>query len=153
MRGHDLTVRAAAWSADSRRIVTASDDRAARIWDADQGTPLAGLQGHTDWILSADWSHHDQRIATASADGTIRIWDAETGSQLTVAGVQADRAEAVAWSPDATRLASVSRDGTARLWDATLSLAAIAGMARSRLLRFLTTDERRNLHVIRRPNH
>ena len=37
-----------AWSADSRRIVTASDDRAARIWDADQGTPLAGLHGHTD---------------------------------------------------------------------------------------------------------
>ena len=151
LRGHDLTVRAAAWSADSRRIVTASDDRAARIWDADQGTPLAGLHGHTDWILSADWSHHDQRIATASADGTIRIWDAETSSQLTVAGVQADRAEAVAWSPDATRLASASRDGTARLWDATLSLAAIAGIARSRLLRSLTTAERRNLMLPTEP--
>ena len=111
-----------------------------------------GYTGHTDWILSADWSHHDQRIATASADGTIRIWDAETGSQLTVAGVQADRAEAVAWSPDATRLASASRDGTARLWDATLSLAAIAGIARSRLLRSLTTDERRNLMLPTEPS-
>ena len=65
--------------------------------------------------------------------------------------MQADRAEAVAWSPDANALASVSRDGTARLWDATLSLAAIADMARSRLLRFLTTDERRNLMLPTEP--
>jgi WD40 repeat protein len=151
LRGHDLTVRAAEWSGDSRRIVTASDDRVALIWDTDHGTLLTGLHGHAGWILGADWSHHDQRIATASADGTIRIWDAETGSQLTVAGVQADRAEAVAWSPDGTRLASASRDGTARLWDATVSLAAIADMARSRLTRSLTADERRNLMLPTEP--
>jgi WD40 repeat protein len=112
---------------------------------------MAGLHGHVGWILGADWSHRDQRIATASADGTIRIWDAETGSQLTVAGVQADRAEAVAWSPDATRLVSASRDGTARLWDATLSLTAIADMARSRLTQSLTVDERRNLMLPTEP--
>ena len=38
----------AAFSPDGKRVVTASDDNTARVWDADSGKTLASLQGHTD---------------------------------------------------------------------------------------------------------
>ena len=41
-----------AFSPDGRRIVTASCDRTARIWDAATATPLAVLSGHERWRRS-----------------------------------------------------------------------------------------------------
>lgn len=145
LRGHDLTVRVVAWSPDARRLVSGADDRSALIWDMGRSGPTTRLEGHDGWVLGAAWSPDGNRIATASADGTIRIWNPDSGAQLSVAGVQADRAEAVTWSPDGTRLASASRDGTIRIWDATVTLADLAQIARSRVLRSLTPDERLRL--------
>ena len=37
----------AAFSGDGKRVVTASDDNTARIWDAESGKEIAVLKGHT----------------------------------------------------------------------------------------------------------
>ncbi len=42
----------AAYSPDGTRIVTASDDKTARIWDARTGAQLAVLSGHGDRVDS-----------------------------------------------------------------------------------------------------
>ena len=41
----------AAYSPDGTRIVTASDDKTARIWDARTGAQLAVLSGHGDRVI------------------------------------------------------------------------------------------------------
>ena len=42
-------VNSAAFSPDGKRIVTASDDKTARIWDAASGKPIGEpLKGHED---------------------------------------------------------------------------------------------------------
>ena len=46
LSGHGGAVMAAAFSPDGRRIVTASGDQTARIWDAATATQLAVLSGH-----------------------------------------------------------------------------------------------------------
>jgi WD40 repeat protein len=52
-----------------KRIVTASKDKTARIWDADAGKAIGKpLQGHTGWVLSAAFSPDGKRIVTASRD-------------------------------------------------------------------------------------
>ena len=77
-------VRTAAFSPDGRRIVTASADQTARIWDADTAKQLDVLSGHGDGVWSAAFSPDGRRIVTASFDQTARIWDADTAKQLAV---------------------------------------------------------------------
>ena len=48
LSGHGDDVFSAAYSPDGTRIVTASEDKTARIWDAHTGAQLAVLSGHGD---------------------------------------------------------------------------------------------------------
>ena len=51
LKGHDNTVVCCAFSPDGARVLTASSDRTARIWDAETGAQLRTLEGHTDWEI------------------------------------------------------------------------------------------------------
>ena len=68
----------ATFSPNGTRIVTASDDKTARVWDATTGNVIAILRGHQDLVRSAAFSPDGSRIVTASDDTTARIWDAGT---------------------------------------------------------------------------
>ena len=76
LRGHDNEVTSAAFSPDGSRIVTASWDKTARIWDAGSAKEIAVLRGHDYSVYSAAFSSDGSRIVTASDDKTARIWDA-----------------------------------------------------------------------------
>ncbi len=78
--GHTSAVQSAAFSPDGARIVTASADLTARVWDARTGTPLLELKGHTGAVNGAAFSPDGARIVTASSDLTARVWDARTGT-------------------------------------------------------------------------
>ena len=65
----------AAFSPDGSRIVTASNDKTARVWDAATGKAIAVLSGHEDSVISAAFSPDGLHIVTASADKTARVWD------------------------------------------------------------------------------
>jgi WD40 repeat protein len=114
---HDDAVEGAVFSPDGRFVVTASDDKTARIWDADTGAPLAKLAGHNGFINGVAWSPDGQNIVTASEDKTARIWNAANHIQTSVLRGHAGSVISVAWSPDGRRVVTGSDDGTARIWD------------------------------------
>jgi len=69
------------WSAafspkDGTRIVTASQDKTDRVWDAATGEVIKIFQGHASELYSAEFSPDETRIVTASGDSTVRVWDA-----------------------------------------------------------------------------
>ncbi len=72
------------FSPDGERVVTASGDGTARVWDAATGKELAVLRGHEGEVRSAQFSRMGQRVVTASWDDTARVWDAATGEELAV---------------------------------------------------------------------
>ena len=118
--GHDSFVLSAAFSPDGKRIVTASWDKTARIWDAATGQPIGQpLKGHDGPVNSAAFSPDGKRIVTASADNAARVWDSATGQPIgePLKGHEGAVLSA-AFSPDGKRIVTASVDKTARVWDA-----------------------------------
>ena len=64
----------ASFSADGKRIVTASGDKTARVWDAATGHLTATLAGHSGPVNDAAFSSDGNDVVTASDDGTARVW-------------------------------------------------------------------------------
>ena len=118
LAGHGGRVVSAAYSPDGMRIVTASYDKTARIWDARTGRELAVLSGHEGSVETAAYSPDGAHVVTASDDKTARIWDASTGAQLAVVAGHGDIVDSAAYSPDGTRIVTASDDRTARIWEA-----------------------------------
>jgi eukaryotic-like serine/threonine-protein kinase len=118
LSGHTDHVVSAVYSPDGTRIVTASSDKTARIWDAATGQQLIVLSGHRLGVLSASFSPDGTRILSASFDGSVRVWDARTGVQLLEFSGRGGYLRSVLYSPDATRIVTGADDKTARIWDA-----------------------------------
>ena len=118
LSGHTDVVSSAAFSPDGGRIVTASADRTARVWDAATGREITTLSGHTDVVSSAAFSSDGGRIKTASGDRTARVWDAATGRGITTLGGHMSWVSSAAFSPDGKRIVTASADNTAQVWSA-----------------------------------
>jgi WD40 repeat protein len=115
---HQGEVNSAAWSPDGLRLVTASGDRTARVWNADgAGNPVL-LPGHGDAVNSAAWSPDGQRIVTASDDGTARLWNVQDPRDPILLVRRRDKMRSGAWSPDGARVVAACDDGTAWLCNA-----------------------------------
>jgi len=116
LSGHEGLVRSASFSPDGKRIVTASYDRTARIWDTATGQQIALLRGHDGALSSASFSPDGKLIVTASYDTTARIWDAVTGQQIALLRGHHGALSSASFSPDGKLIVTASFDETARIW-------------------------------------
>ena len=90
----------AAFSADGKRVVTASYDKTARVWDAESGKPVGEPMAHKSAVKSAAFSPDGKRVVTASYDGTARVWDAESGRPVGEPMAHKSVVNFAAFSPD-----------------------------------------------------
>jgi WD40 repeat protein/beta-lactamase regulating signal transducer with metallopeptidase domain len=116
--GHTAIVCALHFSPRGERIVTASDDCTARIWDVVTGRELHRLH-HGKWVRATTVSPDGTLIATSGLDDKVRIWQMETGKQVhalqghgVVGGWRA-----LQFSPDGSVLYSWGDDYNLRVWD------------------------------------
>jgi WD40 repeat protein len=112
-----LRAAGAEFNADGQRVLTASADRAAQLWNAITGKAIGRLMGHKGPATSAQFSPDGQRVVTASADHTARLWDAVTGKAIGEPMKHDDGVTSAQFSADGQRVLTASADGTARLWD------------------------------------
>ncbi|MEP6989035.1 MAG: WD40 repeat domain-containing protein, partial [Chloroflexota bacterium] len=125
LSGHTDIVTSVDWSPDAKRIVSASDDGTARIWDV-TGNQLAILDGHHGAVTRALWSPDGKLIAATQADGTVLIWSAaDNNAKLlyTLTG-HTKKVNNLTWWGDRVggyetqEIVTASDDGTAKVWDA-----------------------------------
>lgn len=115
LQGHSGAVYSVGYAHDGKRLITASEDGTARIWDAVTGQELKIFRGHNGAVNYAVFSPNDRFIATAGADNVAIIWDIETGEQL--CNSQHEKAvNSITFSPDGKNFATASDDKTVRVW-------------------------------------
>jgi WD40 repeat protein len=117
--GHTNLIWDVAFSPDGRRLVSASADQTARVWDVKTGRELVRMRDHAQVVQEARFSPDGRRIASTSDDSTVKVWDADTGEVLHTLRGHAVTTAGVAFSRDGRRIASSSLDGTVKIWDAT----------------------------------
>ncbi|KAH7183439.1 uncharacterized protein B0J16DRAFT_307708 [Fusarium flagelliforme] len=117
--GHEDWVGSVAFSHDSKRIASGSNERAIRIWNAETGECERWLGGHTSYVSSVVFSHNSKKLASAASSGgmKIRIWNAETGDYEQELQGHHGITNSAVFSHDSKWIASASDDKTVRIWN------------------------------------
>jgi WD40 repeat protein len=146
-KGHGDAVLGAVFSRNGQRVLTASGDRTARLWDTDSGKQLANFEGHTGVVRSAVFSPNGRLVLTASDDRTARLWDTDSGKQLASFEGHTGVVRSAVFSPNGQRVLTASDDRTARLWDTDSGkqLAKFEGHTEALLSAVFSPDGRRVL--------
>ncbi len=148
LSAHSDSVTGVAWSPDSSLVATGSKDRRLLLWDAYKAEVHTDLGEQEEVVRDLAWAPSGDRLALALDDGIARVWDIRIAVEL--AAFRGHRAwtEDVAWSPDGTAIVTASGDGTARIWPVVADTTALLNLARSRVFRSLTAEERNRLLLL-----
>ena len=114
--GHDHLVNHCEFNHVGSKLVTASSDYSARVWEIPSMRLLCVLAGHQDDVDMASFSPDDTLIATCALDRVVRIFTLQ-GQCLKELYGHTGNIISVMWSADGERLVSSSVDGTVREWD------------------------------------
>lgn len=117
-RGHSSAVWSVAWSPDSKRIVSGSNDRTVQVWNAGDGGDSFTYRGHLSSVDVVTWSPDGQFIASGSDDGTVQVCNASNMSTVLIYPGHTSNVNALAWSPNGQLIASGSVDRTVQVWNA-----------------------------------
>ncbi|MCA9239839.1 MAG: protein kinase [Planctomycetales bacterium] len=123
LAGHRAPIRAVAFSADGKRLLSASLDNTLRLWDAASGRCIKTLRGHGSAVRSCDFSLDGRWAISACQDKRVRLWDVAGYEEARVlrGRVMDDHSDAVLaaqFSHAGDRVITASRDRSAKLWDA-----------------------------------
>ncbi|NEO35990.1 MAG: TIR domain-containing protein [Moorea sp. SIOASIH] len=119
--GHKRDVTSAVFSPDGSRILTASKDTTAKLWNL-KGELIKTLAGHSARVNSAVFSTDGNTIVTTSEDKTAKLWDKEGKLLNTLQRHDCVRngqcqVNSAVFSPDGQTILTASDDNTATLWN------------------------------------
>ncbi|KAN0075115.1 WD40 repeat-like protein [Elaphomyces granulatus] len=123
LTGHSAEVMSVAFSPDSKKVVSGSEDSTMRVWDITTGQVDQTLTGHSDKVRSVAFSPDGKKVVSGSDDLTVRVWDITTGQADQTLMGHSRRVTSVAFSPDGKKVVSGSDDSTVRVWDITTGQA------------------------------
>ena len=116
MLAHAEPVDFAIFSPDGSRVVSLTDGRRVRVWDADTGALLRTLDNQVAPGL-AQFSGDGRSLAVAGNDGSTRLWDSRDWTLRCRADGHRGAVKWVSFDADSARFATASNDRTARVWD------------------------------------
>ena len=119
LRGHSDTVWGVDFSPDGSHVVTASNDKTMRLWDARTGEQVgAPIAKSGNWLRSVRFSPDGSRIVTGTWRGKIQIWDVASRTLIREFVGHESGVNSVVYSPDGSLILSAGWDELAKVWDA-----------------------------------
>ncbi|MCC7374375.1 MAG: serine/threonine protein kinase [Verrucomicrobiales bacterium] len=88
------------FTAGGDRLMTASSDKTAAVWEVATGSMVVGRLRHEAPISWVDMSHDGRWIATAGDSGLVRVWDGRTGQKVSEPKLSNSTVPEVHFSPD-----------------------------------------------------
>jgi WD40 repeat protein/DNA-binding SARP family transcriptional activator len=110
--GHSADLTHVAYSPDGKYVLSGSNDKTARLWDARAGKEIQQFV-HMDGVDTVAFSPDGSYILTSTWDKTTRLWDAKSGKEI-----RQFEGGGAAYSPDGKTIVT-SSDNSVSLWDAT----------------------------------
>ena len=102
---------------DVLRLITTSDDRTVRIWDARTGKLLDSMQTFAESVAQAAVVPQGSRVIILGKDSTVRLWDLQADMPLAVLPSFDDELTTVAYAPPDGRYFLIgSANGTTRIY-------------------------------------
>jgi WD40 repeat protein len=153
---HEGAVSGALLTKDETRILSWSEDKTLRIWDAATGKQFGPAITLENAVKGALLTKNETRILSWSEQpssrfdtphGTLRLWDITSGKQIGRSMEHDGPIHGTLFNADERRILSWSEDGTVRQWDAATGQQIGPAMKHDRLVwgALLTKDERRIL--------
>ena len=129
LKGHSGAVMMATFAAEEGRIVTASSDQTAKLWDADTGAELQTFSQHTGPLYCLAVSADGRTLVTGAQDNTLRVWDLPLSHPIRRVTGPGAAVMDFAFSSDGTMLLAGSVDHSVRMIDLTTPVIAAATSA------------------------
>merc|ERR1711865_221613 len=104
------------FNSTGNRLVTASADCTARVYNVMTGACISILIGHEGEISKVQFSPNGGKLLTASSDRTCRLWSVETGECLQVLEGHSDEIFSCAFNYEGDTVITGSKDNTCRIW-------------------------------------
>ncbi len=111
LTGHEDTVTSVDFSPDGQRLVTASRDNDAILWDVETGRQRGVLRGHFGPVFDAQFSPDGRWIVTAGPTAA-GLWSASNGAFVRFLRGAPGPLAAAGFSEGSRAIVTVSRDGT-----------------------------------------
>ena len=146
LAGHERVVTSVAFSPDGRRLLSASRDRDAILWDVASGKALRVLRAHFGPVSDARFSPDGRWIVTAGPR-SVGLWKASTGELVSLLEGPPGPFTAVAFTPDSRTIVARSERGAVsryrcRVCDGIPGLLELADERLAETGRRLTPQER-----------
>ncbi len=138
MEGHEDTVFQVLFDRLGKRVLSASADGTARLWNVESGETIqvfsVDAPGNPERqsltrVFSAAFSPDEQKLLTAQSDGEVRLWDVASGKPIRSFGPDDSATKPVeghapthyvwfvTFSPDGSKAFSASFAGTVIQWN------------------------------------
>lgn len=128
LKKRTLSVKALAFSPDSKTLVSGDGISTIWLWDMDTDTVRASFKISTGDLHALGFSPNGKILASGSSDGKIRLWDATIKKQEGLSISEGDTAlltlrehknkvTTLAFSPDGKTLITAGTSGNIRAWD------------------------------------